>query len=113
LMIDLGHPLPYMQLESWVPPCFFFDWWFCSRELWGYWLVHIVVPPMLFLIFWDRVFLCSPGWPRTQSLNQTGLELTEKCLLLAGVKGVASTLAWFWESESWFRVRFACFIFNF
>jgi hypothetical protein len=25
---------------------FFFDWWFSPRELWGYWLVHIVVPPM-------------------------------------------------------------------
>jgi hypothetical protein len=23
-----------------------FLWWFCPRELWGYWLVHIVVPPM-------------------------------------------------------------------
>jgi hypothetical protein len=21
------------------------DWWFSPRELWGYWLVHIVVPP--------------------------------------------------------------------
>jgi hypothetical protein len=22
-----------------------FDWWFSSRELWGYWLIHIVVVP--------------------------------------------------------------------
>ena len=21
------------------------DWWFSLRDLWGYWLVHIVVPP--------------------------------------------------------------------
>jgi hypothetical protein len=35
-----------MQLEPWVPPCVFFDWWFSPRELWGYWLVYIVVPPM-------------------------------------------------------------------
>ena len=42
----LGHPLLHMQLEPWVPPCVFFDWWFSPRELWGYWLVHIVVPPM-------------------------------------------------------------------
>ena len=26
--------------------CGFFYWWFSPRELWGYWLVHIVVPPM-------------------------------------------------------------------
>ena len=25
---------------------FFFDWWFSPKELWGYWLVHIDVPPM-------------------------------------------------------------------
>jgi hypothetical protein len=30
-----------MQLETQVPPCAFFDWWFRSKELWGYWLVHI------------------------------------------------------------------------
>ena len=35
-----------MQLESRVPPCVFFGWWFSPRELWVYWLVHIVVPPM-------------------------------------------------------------------
>jgi hypothetical protein len=35
-----------MLLETQVPPCVFFDWWFSPRELWGYWLVHIIVPPM-------------------------------------------------------------------
>jgi hypothetical protein len=35
-----------MQLEPWIPPCVFFDWWFSPRELWGYSLVLIVVPPM-------------------------------------------------------------------
>ena len=25
--------------------CVFFVWWFSTRELWGYWLVHIVVLP--------------------------------------------------------------------
>jgi hypothetical protein len=35
-----------MQLEPPVPPCVFFDRWFSSKELWGYWLVHIDVPPM-------------------------------------------------------------------
>jgi hypothetical protein len=42
----LGRPLIHMQVEPWVPPCIFFGWWFSPRELWGYWLVHIVVPPM-------------------------------------------------------------------
>jgi hypothetical protein len=41
-----GHPLLYRQLETWVPPCIFFDWWFSLTELWRYWLVHIVVPRM-------------------------------------------------------------------
>jgi hypothetical protein len=39
------HP-HFIQLEPRVPPCVFFDWWFSSKELWGYWLVHIDVPPM-------------------------------------------------------------------
>jgi hypothetical protein len=29
-----------------VPPCVFFGYWFSLRELWRYWLFHIVVPPM-------------------------------------------------------------------
>jgi hypothetical protein len=36
----------HMQLEPWVPPCVFFRWCFSPWELWGYSLVHIVVPPM-------------------------------------------------------------------
>ena len=42
----LGHSLLHMQPEPQVPPCVFFDWWFSPRELWRYWLVHNVVPPM-------------------------------------------------------------------
>ena len=47
-LIDVpqGHPLLHMQLEPWIPPCVLFGWWFSPWELWGYWLVHIVVPPM-------------------------------------------------------------------
>jgi hypothetical protein len=41
-----GHSLLHMQLEPWVPPGVFFGWWFSPRELWRYWLIHIVVPPM-------------------------------------------------------------------
>jgi hypothetical protein len=38
--------LLHMWLESWVPPSVLFGWWFSPWEIWGYWLVHIVVPPM-------------------------------------------------------------------
>jgi hypothetical protein len=44
--VQQGHPLLQMQLEPWVPPCVFFGWWFSPWELWGCWLVHIIVPPM-------------------------------------------------------------------
>jgi hypothetical protein len=45
-----------------------------------------------FCLFWDfrdRVLLCSPSCPRTCSVGQDGLELTETCLpLSAEIKGV-------------------------
>ena len=46
-LIDVpqGHPLLHMPLEPWVPLCVLFGW-FSLWELWRYWLVHIVVPPM-------------------------------------------------------------------
>jgi hypothetical protein len=42
-------PLVYISVfvrVKWVPPCVPFGWWFSPWELWWYWLVHIVVPPM-------------------------------------------------------------------
>jgi hypothetical protein len=39
----LGHPLLH---EPWVQPSVFFGLWFSPRKLWGYWLVHIDIPPM-------------------------------------------------------------------
>jgi hypothetical protein len=41
----LGYSLLHMQLKPCVLPCVFFGWWFSLRELWGYWLVYIVIPP--------------------------------------------------------------------
>jgi hypothetical protein len=43
-----------------------------------------------FLVFRDRVSLCSPGCPGTHSVDQAGLELRSACLYLpsAGIKGV-------------------------
>ena len=42
----LGYPLQHIHLEPQVLPGVFFDWGFSSKELLGYWLVHIDVPPM-------------------------------------------------------------------
>jgi hypothetical protein len=39
-------PLIHMQLESWVPPCVLFGWWFSFWEPWGIQLVDIVVFPI-------------------------------------------------------------------
>jgi hypothetical protein len=39
----LGHPQLHIHLEPHVPPCIFFDWWFSSKELWGYCLVNTEV----------------------------------------------------------------------
>jgi hypothetical protein len=36
-----------MRLEAEVPPCVLFGWWFRPWELWGIWLVDIVVLPMV------------------------------------------------------------------
>jgi hypothetical protein len=55
-----------MQVQPWVPPCVFFGWWFSPRELWRYWLVHIIVPPM-------GVQTPSPPW-----VNQTLLWIPTK-----------------------------------
>jgi hypothetical protein len=52
---QVGCPLLHMQLDPWVLPCVFFDWWFSPWRLWGYWLVFIVVPPM-------RLQIPSPPW---------------------------------------------------
>jgi hypothetical protein len=42
----LGHSQLHIQIKPHVPRCVFFDWWIRSKDLWGYWLVHIDVPPM-------------------------------------------------------------------
>jgi len=39
LMLDKAHPLLLMRLE----PCVLFGWWFSPWELWGVWLIDMVV----------------------------------------------------------------------
>ena len=46
IAVQEDHPLLHMQLKPWVHPFVLFDWWFSPCELWGYWLVHIVVSLM-------------------------------------------------------------------
>ena len=41
--VQQDHPLLHMWLEPWIPPCVFFGWCFSPWELWGFWLVDIVV----------------------------------------------------------------------
>jgi hypothetical protein len=46
---------------------------------------------LLFLVFRDRVSLCSPGCPGTHFVDQAGLETQKSaclCLPSAGIKGV-------------------------
>ena len=39
----------------------FLDWWFSTRELWGYWLVHIVVGGTLFKTGFFRKLIRQGG----------------------------------------------------
>jgi hypothetical protein len=69
--VQQGHPLLHRRLEPWVAPCVLFGWWFSPWELWGYWLVHIVVPlmgppppstPWVFFLTPPLGILCSVQW---------------------------------------------------
>ena len=60
-----------------------------------------------FFSFQDRVSLCSSGCPRSHSVDQAGLDLTEILLLLnpspsAGIKGVCTTTP---GTTQYFHVR--------
>jgi hypothetical protein len=51
-------------------------------------------PPLFFLVFWDRVFLCSPGCPGTHFVDQAGLELRNppaSASQVLGLKACATT----------------------
>ena len=42
---------------------------------WAWWMVHTFL--FVCFVFRDRVSLCSPGCPRTYSVDQAGPKLTE------------------------------------
>jgi hypothetical protein len=53
-----------------------------------------------FLVFQDRVFLCSPGFPGTHFVDQAGLQLrnppaSASASRVLGLK-VCATTAWHW-----------------
>lgn len=66
----------YSTWLAWSPVVFvlFFGFYFCSCGL---------------VLFWDSVFLCCAGLPRTPSIDQASLQLRSTCLLSAG-----PTTAW-------------------
>ena len=66
--------------------CFVFV--FCS---FGFLFCFVLFCFVLFLFFWDRVSLCSPGWPGTHFVDQGGLELRNP---LASASRVLGLKAW-------------------
>jgi hypothetical protein len=69
------------MLEEKFPPCVFFGWWFSPRELWGVWLVDIVVPPIRLqaVLLWQTTALFgingkgSPGSYEGKMLGCRGI----------------------------------------
>lgn len=68
---------------------------FCTLNealTWLFWvsLIYMMSPKYSLLgefysRFWDRILLCSPGWPEIYHIDQVGLEL---CSRVLGLKGV-------------------------
>jgi hypothetical protein len=46
LIAQQSHRLLHLWLKSWVTPCVLLGWRFSPWELWGIWLVDIIVLPM-------------------------------------------------------------------
>jgi hypothetical protein len=58
-------------------------WKYTYEQLYTDWAAGIDVGLVYrFLFLWDRVSLCSPGWPETHYVDQAGLKLTEIHLAL-------------------------------
>jgi hypothetical protein len=57
-----GSLLLHKQLKPWVPPCVLFVWWFSPWDIWGFWLVDIVVLPMKLQTFSAPSVLTPPLW---------------------------------------------------
>jgi hypothetical protein len=76
----------HMYLETGVLSGVFFDWWFSTRELWGYWLVHIVLPP---------IGLQTPSVPWVFSLAPSCSNM-----LIAALFIIARS----WKEHSWWFV---------
>jgi hypothetical protein len=61
------------------------------------WLAFSFFLFFFFLVFRDRVSLCSPGYPGTHSVDQVGLELRNppaSASRVLGLKACATTPGW-------------------
>jgi hypothetical protein len=45
IYVQQSYPLLHMRMESWVPPCVLFGWWFSPWELWGVSLLILLFFP--------------------------------------------------------------------
>ena len=87
---QLGHPLLHMQLETLVTLSVSFGWWFSPSELWGYWLLHIVVPkPFSSLSAFSSYFigdpvLCSLDSCEHPLLNLSGTSIASQDTAISG-----------------------------
>jgi hypothetical protein len=66
----------------------------CLKRAMGY--AYTVNIYFFFLVFRDRVSLCSPGFPRTHFVDQAGLELRNPPASASQVLGLkaCATTAW-------------------
>jgi len=72
-----------MWLEPWVTLCVLFDWWFSPWELWGFWLVDIVVFPMGLQTSSDpSVLSLTPPWGTLFSVQWLAVSI---CLCICQV----------------------------
>jgi hypothetical protein len=68
-------PSPNLTIYAGSLNSLFFCFYNCDKNTNVYYLGHPVYG-CLFLFFWDRVSLCSPGCPGTHFVDQAGLKLS-------------------------------------
>jgi hypothetical protein len=62
---------------------------------------HVYLCLFVWLVFPDRVSLCSPGCPETHSVDQTGLELRNPPASASEVLGSIVCAATAWQSHAY------------
>jgi hypothetical protein len=77
LSISLSLPQPPYSFLAFQSCFFFFKW--------EYETVFVCLFVCCFVLFWDRVLLCGPGFPKTPHMDQAGLKLTRELLAPASL----------------------------